>query len=188
MSPRAYQRGGQGERIAYGFGDSALGRFLVAATPRGVCALRLGDPGSDAALLAELRAEFPRAALEQDPEAVAPQLAAVRAHLEGRRGLALPLDVRATDFQRRVWQALQAIPYGETRSYQEVAAMIGEPKAVRAVARACATNPVALVVPCHRVVRATGALSGYRWGLERKAALLAHEREAAGETEANHPG
>lgn len=177
MSPRAYRSGGAGEQIAYACADTPLGTVLVAATARGVCALRFGD---EAALVAELQSEFPRADLVCSPEQVEPYVAAVRAHLAGDpAALDLPLDVRGTAFQQRVWAALQSIPAGEVRSYGAVAEFIGEPRAVRAVARACATNPVALAIPCHRVVRASGDLSGYRWGVERKEALLARERSRA---------
>ncbi len=178
MTPGAYRRGGAGERVMYAFTEGALGPMLVAGTARGLCAVRFGER---AALLEDLRAEYPRAQLIQDDAALAEQVRAVRAHLEGRApGAALPTDVPGTDFQRRVWAALREIPAGETRSYAQVARMIGAPAAVRAVAQACAANPVALVVPCHRVVRADGALSGYRWGVERKRALLERERQANG--------
>jgi AraC family transcriptional regulator of adaptative response/methylated-DNA-[protein]-cysteine methyltransferase len=180
MTPGAYRAGGEGQRIAYVCVESPLGCLLVAATERGLCAVRLGE---EAQLVAELAAEFPRADLVQDLEWVRPYVDGILALLGGRgsgavepAGGALPLDVRGTEFQRRVWEALRAIPYGQVRSYREVAEMIGEPSAVRAVARACATNPVALVVPCHRVVRANGELSGYRWGVERKRELLRRER------------
>ncbi|MFZ5815256.1 MAG: bifunctional DNA-binding transcriptional regulator/O6-methylguanine-DNA methyltransferase Ada [Bacillota bacterium] len=175
MSPGAYRSGGAGEEIAYATAETPLGRVLVAATPRGVCDLRFGD--EDQPLVEGLRREFPRAAIRHDPEALAPHLRAVQAHLTGRQTrLDLPLDVKGTAFQQRVWEALRSIPYGEVRSYRELAAMIGEPTAVRAVARACATNPVAVVVPCHRIVRTSGDLAGYRWGVERKRALLEQER------------
>jgi AraC family transcriptional regulator of adaptative response/methylated-DNA-[protein]-cysteine methyltransferase len=173
MPPARYRAGGRGERIAYDLVDSPLGRLLVAATARGVCALRFGD---DAALRRELAAEFPHAALVHDPAAVAPYVAAVRAYLAGGP-LApdVPLDLRGTLFQQRVWAALREIPAGETRSYAAVARALGQPGGARAVARACAANPVAVLVPCHRVVRGDGGLSGYRWGVERKRALLALE-------------
>ena len=177
MTPSAYRRGGRGERVAYALTDSPLGRLLVAATDRGVCAVRFGE---DDGLVRGLQAEFPQATLVADPAAVEPYSRAVLEHLAGRQPrLDLPLDVQASAFAQRVWAALRAIPYGETRSYREVAQMIGAPNAVRAVARACATNPVAVVVPCHRVVRTGGALSGYRWGVERKRALLDRERALA---------
>lgn len=172
MTPAAYRRGGDGIRIRFAIVSSPLGRLLVAATPNGVCAVSLGD--SDAQLEHRLRAEFPRATIERDDDgslgAVAEQ---VLAHLRGD-GPAhdLPLDVRGTAFQQQVWCALLAIPYGETRSYAQVAAAIGQPTATRAVARACATNPVAVVIPCHRVVRSDGGLGGYAGGVERKERLL----------------
>ena len=152
-----------------------LGRLLVAATSRGVCAVRLGR--SDAALEAELAREHPDVELRQDGAPLAPWVDTLLRHLAGRAArLDLPLDVEATAFQQRVWQALRAIPYGETRSYGAVAEAVGHPGAARAVARACAANPVALVIPCHRVVREDGNLGGYRWGLERKKRLLEKER------------
>ncbi len=175
MTPATYRRGGAGARIAYTIVDSPLDRLLVGATERGVCALYLGD--DESALEATLVAEYPAATIVRDDAGLGRWVDAVLAHLDGRAPhLDLPLDVRATAFQRRVWEALRAIPYGETRSYGEVARAIGQPTARRAVARACATNPVAVVVPCHRVVAASGALAGYRWGTERKQALLAKER------------
>lgn len=174
MTPGAYRRGGAGVNIGYATGETALGAVLVAATERGICALRFGEQED---ILAELRQEFPNATFTHEPERLAPYTQAVASHVAGQQNrLDLPLDVKATVFQQRVWAALRSIPYGEVRSYTEVAAMIGEPTAVRAVARACATNPVALVVPCHRVVRSTGELSGYRWGVDRKEALLRQER------------
>lgn len=177
MSPSTYRRGGQGMTIAYTTAPSPLGRVLVAATERGVCALTLGD--DDAALRANLAAEYPRATLRRDDDALRPTLEAVLAHLANRQTLAaLPLDVGGTPFQREVWQALRAIPAGERRSYGEVAVSIGKPQAARAVASACAANPVGLVIPCHRVVRGNGDLGGYRWGIERKQALLDTEKAA----------
>ena len=175
MAPGAYQKGGAGQRIAYAVVSSRLGQMLVAATPRGLVAVRFGE---DTELLAELRSEYPHAEFSDDGPALQAQISAIQAYLAGQeRSLNLPRDVSSSDFQCRVWEALQAIPYGETRSYAQVAEMIGSPAAVRAVARACASNPVALIVPCHRVVRSGGALSGYRWGVERKRALLKNERE-----------
>src|SRR6266436_1740482 len=156
----------------------SLGRLLVAATTRGVCAVRLGR--SDAALEAELAREHPSAELRRDGAPLAPWVNTLLRHLAGEATrLDLPLDVEATAFQRRVWQALRAIPYGETRSYGAVADAIGHPGAARAVARACAANPVALVIPCHRVVRGDGDPGGYRWGVARKRLLLEQERSAA---------
>ena len=176
MAPGVYQKGGAGQRIAYTVVESKLGQMLVAATRRGLVAVRFGE---EAELVAELRAEYPHAELSDDAPALQAHISAIQAYLAGQeRRLNLPRDVSSTDFQRRVWEALQAIPYGQTRSYAQVAEMIGSPSAVRAVARACASNPVALIVPCHRVVRSGGALSGYRWGVERKRALLDAERSA----------
>ena len=179
MTPASYAKGGKGARIAYAIVDSVLGRLLVAATARGVCFLCLGD--TDAVLIAALRAEFPKAdALVRDEAAIAPAVDAVLRYLAGETPHAgLPLDVRATAFQRRVWQELIAIPPGETRSYSEIAEALGVPGGQRAVGRACATNPVSIVIPCHRALRQDGTLGGYRWGLKRKQALLQHEAERA---------
>ncbi len=177
MNPSTYRAGGQGAQICYALLESPLGRMLVAATDKGVCAVKFGE---DTDLVSQLQAEFPRAGLSLDDTAVASHTRAVLDHLAGRQAhLDLTLDVRGTAFQERVWAALREIPYGQTRSYSDVARMIGEPNAVRAVARACATNPVALAVPCHRVVRASGEISGYRWGRERKTKLLDQERALA---------
>jgi AraC family transcriptional regulator of adaptative response/methylated-DNA-[protein]-cysteine methyltransferase len=172
MRPSAYRRGGRGERIVYAYTDGPAGPMLVAATALGVCAVYLGAGGG---LLSHLSAEFPHAALQHDPSAMAPHLEAVRAGLSGGAASGVPLDERGTAFQRLVWEALRAIPRGETRTYSEIAAAIGRPGAARAVARACATNPLALLTPCHRVVRRDGGLGGYRWGIERKQALLQRE-------------
>jgi AraC family transcriptional regulator of adaptative response/methylated-DNA-[protein]-cysteine methyltransferase len=175
MTPGAYKRGGAGETVRFSTAASRLGRLLVAATERGLCAVQLGE--SDAALEAALRKDYPRAELRRDDRVLKPTLAAILAHLDGDvPQLDLPLDLAATRFQWRVWRTLQQIPYGETRSYAEVAKALGQPKAVRAVARACASNRVALVVPCHRVVRANGSLGGYRWGVSRKQHLLEEEK------------
>ena len=179
MTPATYRRGGAGARIAYAVAESPLGPVLIAATEKGVCALRFGE---EDALLEELRREFPSATLTHDPAAVRPYLDAVLDHLGGRLpNPTLVTDAVGTAFQQRVWTALREIPYGQTRSYSQIAEAIGAPTAVRAVARACATNPVALLVPCHRVISAAGKLSGYRWGVERKRVLLERERKA-GET------
>ncbi|MGH9442773.1 MAG: bifunctional DNA-binding transcriptional regulator/O6-methylguanine-DNA methyltransferase Ada, partial [Thermoanaerobaculia bacterium] len=177
MTPAVYQRGGAGLAIRYAVVASPLGRLLVAATDRGICQVKLGDaPG---ALERELRAEYPRAILTQDNRALVRWTAAILRHLEGKEPhLDLPTDVRATAFQQKVWSLLKKIPYGETRSYSEIARLAGNPKATRAVARACATNPVAIVVPCHRVVSKDGTEGGYRWGTERKKKLLAAEARA----------
>jgi len=179
MPPSIYRRGGEGMQIQYTIVDSpngALGRLLVAATPRGVCAVAMG--ASDRELTTALEHEYPAAAISADAGALAQSTSAIVAHLAGREPrLELPLDVQATSFQWQVWQALAAIPYGETRTYGEVAAAIGRPRAVRAVARACATNPVAVAIPCHRVLPAAGGTGGYRWGSARKKALLSSERD-----------
>ncbi len=175
MTPGAYKRGGAGETVRFATAGSPLGRLLVASTERGLCAVQLGE--SDAALEAALRKDYPRAEVVRDERVLKPTLAAILAHLDGGvPSLDLPLDVAATRFQWRVWRTLQRIPYGETRSYAEVASALGQPTAVRAVARACASNRVALVVPCHRVVRADGSPGGYRWGASRKQKLLAKEK------------
>jgi AraC family transcriptional regulator of adaptative response/methylated-DNA-[protein]-cysteine methyltransferase len=176
MTPSTYQRGGIGMEIRYSLVPSPLGNLLVAATARGVCAVRLGDDA--AALEAELHREFASATLHRDDAELGATTAALLAYLHGQTPhVDLPLDVQATAFQQRVWQALQAIPYGETRTYGELAKALGNPKASRAVGRACATNPVSLIVPCHRAVGSDGKLHGFRWGLERKAALLELEQQ-----------
>ena len=175
MTPGAYKRGGEGQTVRYSTAACPLGRLLVASTERGLCAVQLGE--SEAALEGALRKDYPRAEVVRDDRVLKPMLAAILAHLDGDvPRLDLPLDVAATSFQWRVWRSLQAIPYGETRSYAQVAAALGQPKAVRAVARACASNRVALLVPCHRVVRTDGSLGGYRWGVARKRRLLEKEK------------
>src|SRR3989454_8279892 len=175
MTPATYSRGAPGTRIAFAIVPCAFGRLLVATTARGICRISLGSGAK--ALAAGLRAEFPAAELRRDRSALAASVGALLRYLDGRaEPLDLPLHVRATAFQRRVWEALRRIPYGATRSYAEIARAIGAPSAPRAVARACATNPVALVIPCHRVVGADGGLGGYRWGVARKRALLEQER------------
>jgi AraC family transcriptional regulator, regulatory protein of adaptative response / methylated-DNA-[protein]-cysteine methyltransferase len=176
MTPATYGRGGRGTDISYTTVASPLGQLLVAVTERGVCAVRMTD--SDAELEKDLRAEFPAATIRRDDSALRGPVRKVLNHLTNKEPqLDLPLDIRATAFQRQVWEKLRAIPYGQTVSYGEVAKALGKPGAVRAVGRACATNPVALVIPCHRVVREDRSLGGYRWGLERKQKLLQHERE-----------
>ena len=169
MPPSVYRRGGAGMHIELhdrGL-QRTLGRLLVAATPRGVCAVAMGS--SDADLTDALSREYPAATIGDGRGRPRADDSAIVAHLAGRQPrLDLPLDVQATAFQWQVWQALSAIPYGETRSYREIAAAIGRPRAVRAVARACATNPVALAIPCHRVVPAAGGSGGYRWGRRAK--------------------
>ena len=176
MTPATYRRGGRGMRIRFACADSPAGRLLVAATERGLCAVQLGE--DDDALETALRREFPEAEIAADAAGLGALVAAVLARLDAGPSPALPLDVRATAFEQQVWAALQEIPPGTTRTYGEVAAALGRPGAARAVARACAANPVALVVPCHRVVRGDGGLGGYRWGEERKRRLLARERRA----------
>jgi AraC family transcriptional regulator of adaptative response/methylated-DNA-[protein]-cysteine methyltransferase len=175
MTPATYRKGGGGLRISFVTADSSLGALLVAATEKGVCAVAFGDTAEQ--LAANLSREFPAAELRPDEGSLRNHVRAIVEYLDDRRRtLELPLDLQATAFQLQVWAELRRIPYGETRSYREVAERLGNVKAVRAVARACATNPVALVNPCHRVVGADGKLSGYRWGVERKKTLLERER------------
>ena len=175
MTPATYRKGGKGMDMRYTITECSLGYLLVAATDCGVSVVRLGD--APEVLEAEMRADYPAAQIQADDGQLAVWVEAILDYLNGDEPhLELPLDVRATAFQWRVWQALKAIPYGETRSYSDIAASLGNPKAMRAVAGACAHNEVALVIPCHRVVREDGDLGGYRWGVERKAALLAREK------------
>jgi AraC family transcriptional regulator of adaptative response/methylated-DNA-[protein]-cysteine methyltransferase len=175
MTPGAYRRGGDGERVAYDIVPSRLGLLLVAATSRGVCFVAFGDREDE--LAAVLTREYPRAERVRAPGDVRPWVGELVRRAEGDAPrVEVPLDVRATAFQWAVWRALAAIPPGETRSYRAVAESLGHPGAARAVARACATNPAAVAVPCHRVVRDDGQAGGYRWGPARKAALLAAER------------
>jgi AraC family transcriptional regulator of adaptative response/methylated-DNA-[protein]-cysteine methyltransferase len=179
MTPGALRRGGDAQAIRYAVTRTALGWLLVAATERGVCAIELGD--SRSALECDVRSRFANARRVEADADLAAHVAAVIAFVDDPvGGLALPLDVRGTAFQHRVWQELQTIPPGARTTYGDVAAAIGAPTAVRAVARAVATNPVALVVPCHRVIAKDGTLAGYRWGVARKAALLERERAARG--------
>lgn len=180
MAPSAYRRKGAGLTVRYASAPTSLGYVLVAATEKGICKIGFGD---DAAMLADdLRSEFSSAELQEDAEHLAPFIAQIEAYLRGdRQDFDLPLDIAATAFRQRVWDALRRIPYGETRSYSEIAETVGAPRAVRAVASACATNPVALAIPCHRVVARGGALAGYRWGLPRKAMLLDNEAQYAGD-------
>jgi AraC family transcriptional regulator of adaptative response/methylated-DNA-[protein]-cysteine methyltransferase len=178
MTPATYGRGGRGMEIRYTISESPIGHILVAGTDRGVAAIYMGR--SDAELTATLRREYPQAQITRNPESVSRWVRQIVRHLAGRQPqLDLPLDIQGTAFQRRVWEALRGIPYGETRSYTDVARQLGQPKARRAVARACATNPVSLVIPCHRVIRGDGGLGGYGGGIERKQALLASEKRAA---------
>jgi len=175
MTPATYRKGGKGMKIEYTIAKSPLGKVLVAATERGVSAVYLGD--AESKLLAELREEYPRAEISPAIGSAQRWVREIIQRIEGKPAHAdLPLDLQATAFQRRVWQELQRIPRGTTRTYSQVARALGRPKAVRAVARACATNPVSIVVPCHRVIREDGTLAGYRWGLNRKEQLLATER------------
>jgi AraC family transcriptional regulator of adaptative response/methylated-DNA-[protein]-cysteine methyltransferase len=176
MTPAAYKRGGRGVRIHYAVANCALGKLLVAGTERGVCWVAMDK--DEGRLTSALRHGFPEAEVAQDESAVSGWMKPLLQHLEGLLpDLRLPLDVQATAFQRRVWDLLRKIPYGSTRSYGEIARTLGNANAARAVARSCATNPVALAVPCHRVVRDDGSLGGYRWGIERKQALLERERQ-----------
>ncbi|MHB8626062.1 MAG: bifunctional DNA-binding transcriptional regulator/O6-methylguanine-DNA methyltransferase Ada [Aggregatilineales bacterium] len=178
MTPGIYRKGGAGMTVYYTVVqcERPFGHVLVAATERGVCAVSLGD--SAESLEKALHNELPAATFQRDDSRLGEAVQAVLRYLSGQQhSLALPLDVQATAFQRRVWEALRAIPYGETRAYGEVATAIGNPRAARAVAQACATNPAALVIPCHRVVESGGGLGGYRWGIERKRALLAQEAD-----------
>ena len=175
MTPATYRNGGAGATIRYATGDSSLGRLLVAATDHGVCSVKAGR--NDAELVRSLRAEFPRAEVGSGAGAKK-YLDALNDHLSGQE-VKFPLDIRGTDFQMKVWTALRDIPRGETRSYCDVAEMVGEPRAVRAVANACASNPVPLIIPCHRVIRKDGSLGGYGLGVGRKKALLLTERATA---------
>lgn len=176
MTPTRYRRGGEDTAIRFAIGDCSLGAILVAASERGVCAILIGDDPE--ALARDLQDRFPRAELIGGDAAFEQRVATVVGMVEAPRlGLDLPLDLRGTAFQQRVWQALRQIPPGATASYSEIARRIGAPKAVRAVAGACAANALAVAIPCHRVVRSDGNLSGYRWGVERKRALLEREAE-----------
>ena len=175
MTPAAYRKGGAQQDIAYSVAESPIGLVLVAATARGICRISLGD--EEEKLIASLYGEFTKARISRDTGALRQAVKQVLEYLSGERTrFDLPADVRATAFQLRVWKELQKIPYGETRSYGQIAAKIHRPRATRAVARACASNPVALLVPCHRVVRKNGEMGGYRWGVERKQQLLAKEK------------
>lgn len=175
MTPGVYKKGGKGMKINYTIADSPLGKLMVAATEKGICSVSFGD--NDKELKNELEQEFFAAEITKDDAVLKTAVASILRGMNGERAiLALPLDIRGTAFQMRVWSELRKIPYGETRSYAEVANDIGKPSAFRAVARACATNPVAIVTPCHRVVASDGKLAGYRWGIERKRALLEKEK------------
>jgi AraC family transcriptional regulator of adaptative response/methylated-DNA-[protein]-cysteine methyltransferase len=175
MTPDAYRRGGSGMHIHYIVVRSALGQLLVAATERGVCSIKLGDKARE--LETDLRREYPKAVIDRDLGRLSPAVTSLLEFLSGQQPPAgLPLDVQGTAFERRVWRYLQRIPIGGTRSYGDVARAIGQPDAARAVARACAANHAALVIPCHRVVQANGAVGGYHWGASRKERLLAIEQ------------
>jgi AraC family transcriptional regulator of adaptative response/methylated-DNA-[protein]-cysteine methyltransferase len=175
MTPATLARGGAGERINFAVAESGLGQVLVAATPRGLCFVTLGD--SERAVEQALAAEFPRALRVRDDRALAAEVKEVLARVAGREPHAdLPFDVRATAFQRQVWDALRKLPAGTTISYSGLARRIGRPRAVRAVANAVAANPVAVLVPCHRVVREDGKVGEYRWGADRKVGLLNAEK------------
>jgi AraC family transcriptional regulator of adaptative response/methylated-DNA-[protein]-cysteine methyltransferase len=181
MTPSEYRSGGKGLTIAYASGQTPLGLLMIGATDRGICFLQFGE--SHAALESELKRQFPAATTQAMPQASVREfdawMNALNRHLRGLEPrLDLPLDVRGTAFQLIVWRYLQKVPYGEVRSYAEVAEAIGRPSAARAVARACASNSIALLIPCHRVVRGTGELGGYRWGVQRKRVLLDTERAA----------
>jgi AraC family transcriptional regulator of adaptative response/methylated-DNA-[protein]-cysteine methyltransferase len=180
MAPGKFRAGGKGMQIGYAIGDGALGKTLIAATERGLCSVILGD--SELQLTRELRAQFPAATLLPEP-GLKPRLQTVLSQFTTHpASIDLPLDLRATAFQMRVWEALRRIPRGETRTYSQVARSLGQPTAVRAVARACATNPVALVIPCHRVIGSDGKPTGYRWGVKRKEQLLELEAKTAGQS------
>ena len=180
MTPDKYRRGAIAATIRYACANSPLGRMLIAATDRGVCSIQFAL--SDGELIEGLKREFPFAVRKPDEGGLQTWIAALLSKMTGRElDATLPLDIRATAFQRRVWTYLQSIPFGTTRSYGEVAKAIGQPSASRAVARACATNPVAVAIPCHRVVREDGNISGYRWGVARKKALLDLEQSAVAE-------
>jgi len=183
MTPATRRRGGHGEKIRFTIVSTWLGWAMVAATERGICMTALGDDRTG--LETELRQRFPKAELVAADAALAGWAERI-VHFITRPGEQpdLPLDIRGTAFQARVWRALQKIPLGKTASYSEIAAALGQPKAVRAVAQACAANKLALIVPCHRVIRSDGDLGGYRWGLERKRELLARERAAVAPDEA----
>ncbi len=177
MQPKTYKNGGKGMMIEYGFGHCFLGRVMVAATERGICAVEIGD--DPPALLARLREYFPKADLERAGSGLAALIQAVISGIDSpAEGSGLPLDIRGTVFQQRVWQALGQIKPGCTASYADIAEAIGNPKAVRAVANACASNRIAVLIPCHRVIGKDGRLAGYRWGAERKQKLLAHEQKS----------
>jgi AraC family transcriptional regulator, regulatory protein of adaptative response / methylated-DNA-[protein]-cysteine methyltransferase len=175
MTPAAYKKGGKGMSINYAITDCELGLLLVARTAKGICSVTFGD--SNEQLANDLRAEFPNAEIAEDSDNLKAAIDGLLKYLAGKqKRLVLPLDLQATAFQLQVWEALKNIPYGETRSYAEIAEQLGDRKKVRAVAQACAKNRVALVIPCHRVVGSDGSVTGYRWGVERKSRLLRKEK------------
>jgi len=178
MTPASYRKGGEGMKIGFTVGNTTLGKVLVASTDRGVSAVYLGEQERD--LVSALRDEYPKAELLRADNGHDDWLNEILHRVEGSApSIDLPLDVQATAFQRRVWNELQKIPRGTTRTYTQVARALGKPRSVRAVARACATNPVSIIVPCHRVIRTDGTLAGYRWGLQRKQKLLEREARSA---------
>ncbi len=186
MTPSRYRAGGKAARIFFAIGECTLGSILVAATDRGVCAILLGDDPEE--LARDLERRFPKSELVGAERSFENHVAQVIGLIENPRlGLALPLDIRGTAFQQRVWKALSKIPAGKSRTYSEVAKAIGAPRAVRAVAHACAANALAVAIPCHRVVRLDGNLAGYRWGIERKRALLTRESVTTAETNGQDP-
>jgi AraC family transcriptional regulator of adaptative response/methylated-DNA-[protein]-cysteine methyltransferase len=176
MTPGKYKKGGVGERIFYSLVDTPIGRMLMAATDRGVCSIRFGE--NDADLISELRLEFPNAEIRQHTSELRPWIEQLDQYFLGTTQLLdIPLELHATTFQLLVWQELRKIPYGETKSYSQLAQAVGKPAAARAVASACAANPVAVINPCHRVIHNDGTISGYRWGLDRKRRLLELEQK-----------
>jgi AraC family transcriptional regulator of adaptative response/methylated-DNA-[protein]-cysteine methyltransferase len=175
MSAGAFRRGAKGLRVTYSIVNCPLGRLLVAATPKGICAVFMGD--TDAIVESALSKEYPRADLYRTNSGLQQWVTVIMNYFAGQQThLSLPLDIQASTFQRRVWKEIQSIPYGSTSTYSQIAFELGEPNAARAVAKACATNPVSLVIPCHRVVGKNGELRGYRWGEKRKKDLLTLER------------
>lgn len=178
MTPATYARGGQGAEIIYTITDCSLGRIIIGATAKGICFVGLGD--NDQELARELASDFPQASRVRDDQALKEMVIPVLDHMEGREPhLDLPVDIRGTAFQWQVWEALREIPMGETRTYKDIALRLGRPKSARAVGRACALNPVSLVVPCHRAVGSDGSLTGYRWGKHRKQQLIKTEKDAS---------
>ena len=176
MNNSSYGPRGAGAEITYAIVDSALGRLLVAGTQRGICFAAMGK--ADRALVAELRGDYPRASIRCGDSSVGKWARALATYIAGRSKMPTPpMDIRGTPFQFAVWEQLRAIPAGETRSYSEIARRIGRPRAIRAVGTANGANPVSIIIPCHRAIRASGHLGGYRWGLERKRKLLEMERK-----------